>query len=357
MTSRRQVLRAGALGAGVAAMTISAAATAAAGAAHAAQAAGGGESPYAGPRTMPRGLVFLTLRNDDGTETLGVKTGPVGEGNAVLDVRAACAHLGRKAPLTLEQMLHEGSAAEVEALVRASRESPEGARAWREESRIVHGRLLRNPSKIVCVGLNYRRHALEIGAPIPKFPVLFNKYNNTLAAHGAPLHLPPPDVAVKFDYETELVLVVGRQARDVPEAEALSVLAGYCVGNDFSARDLQWETGGQWMIGKTLDGFAPLGPYFVSADLVGDPNALALETRVNGAVRQSSNTNDFIFNVQQVIAYITRHFTLEPGDIVFTGTPQGVIMGMPKEKQVWLKPGDHVASRIEKLGELEFTLT
>jgi 2-keto-4-pentenoate hydratase/2-oxohepta-3-ene-1,7-dioic acid hydratase in catechol pathway len=314
------------------------------------------EEEYSGPRSMPRGISLLSILQEDGSETLGLKTGPAGEGNSVLDVRIACAHLGMRAPLTLEQMLREGSAAQLAELARAARENAAGRTAWRKESTLRHGRLFRNPGKILCVGLNYRRHALEIGASIPKFPVLFSKFNNTLAAHGAPLHLPGPDVAVKFDYETELVLVVGRHARDVPEAEALSVLAGYCTGNDFSARDLQIERGGQWLLGKTLDGFAPIGPYFVSADLVGDPNNLKLETRVNGEVRQSSSTSDFIFNVQQVVAYATRHFALEPGDIIFTGTPQGVILGYPKDKQVWLKAGDEIVSSLEKLGELRFTL-
>jgi 2-keto-4-pentenoate hydratase/2-oxohepta-3-ene-1,7-dioic acid hydratase in catechol pathway len=127
--------------------------------------------------------------------------------------------------------------------------------------------------------------------------------------------------------------------------------------NDFSARDLQLELpSGQWMIGKTLDNFAPIGPYFVSSDLVGDPNKLKIETRVNGELRQSSNTSDFIFNTQQMVSYISKHWTLEPGDIIFTGTPEGVIAGHPKDKQVWLKPGDEVVSTIEKLGELKFTL-
>jgi 2-keto-4-pentenoate hydratase/2-oxohepta-3-ene-1,7-dioic acid hydratase in catechol pathway len=357
MATRRDLLRMGAMGA---AAGVAGAASVGMAAAHDAGAEGGaaalGAEAYAGPRTMPQGLSLLSIRNEDGSETLGAKSGAAGSGNAVLDVRVACAHLGLRAPLTLEQMLREGSAGQVAELLRAARENPAGKSAWRDEAGITHGRLFRDPAKIVCVGLNYRQHAIEIGAPIPKFPVLFSKFNNTLAAHGAPLRLPPPGVAVKFDYETELVLVVGRHARDVPEAEALSVLAGYCTGNDFSARDLQIERGGQWLLGKTLDGFAPIGPYFVSADLVGDPNSLKLETRVNGEVRQSSSTSDFIFNVQQVIAYITRHWSLAPGDIIFTGTPQGVILGKPKDQQVWLKAGDRITSSLEKLGELHFTL-
>ena len=184
--------------------------------------------------------------------------------------------------------------------------------------------------------------------------MLFNKYNNSLSAHRSPIKL-PVEVAKKFDYETELVIVVGRTAKNVSEADALSYVAGYCTGNDFSARDLQFDTGGQWMVGKTFDQFAPLGPYLVTADQV-NPDRLNIECRVNGEIRQSSNTEDFIFTSAQVVSYISRHLTLKPGDIIFTGTPEGVILGHPKDKQVWLKAGDKIACSVEKLGELEFEL-
>jgi 2-keto-4-pentenoate hydratase/2-oxohepta-3-ene-1,7-dioic acid hydratase in catechol pathway len=149
--------------------------------------------------------------------------------------------------------------------------------------------------------------------------------------------------------------VIGRKAKNVPEAEALSYIAGYCTGNDFSARDLQFDRGGQWMVGKTPDQFAPLGPYMVTADQI-DPNQLKIECQVNGEMRQSSNTDDFIFNTAQMVSYISRHLTLAPGDIIFTGTPEGVIMGYPKEKQVWLKAGDQITCSVEKLGILKFDL-
>src|SRR3989454_7976463 len=151
------------------------------------------------------------------------------------------------------------------------------------------------------------------------------------------------------------VMIIGREAKNVSEADALSYVAGYCTGNDFTARDLQLETGGQWMIGKTPDQFAPLGPYLVTAEQV-EPNNLKIECRANGETRQSSNTSDMIFNCRQIISYISRHITLKPGDIVFTGTPEGVIQGHPKDKQVWLKPGDKIACSLEKLGELKFEL-
>ena len=344
MSSRRSFLK------GTGAAAAAAIAVAGAGRVQAATAAGSAPA-YNGPHEMPRNVTLLAIRQSDGADTLGAKTA-----KGVVDVRAASAALNIAAPLTLSALLREGNAAGLAKLIQAAETAPDAQRFVIDESKINHGRLFTNPSKIVCVGLNYRRHAQEIGAPIPKKPVLFNKYNNTLAAHNCTIKLPPEDVSYKFDYETELLIVIGKHARNVSEADALNYIAGYCTSNDFSSRDLQLETGGQWMIGKTLDDFAPIGPYFVSADLVGDPNKLKIETRVNGEVRQSSNTSDFIFNTQQMIAYITKHFALEPGDIIFTGTPEGVILGYPKEKQVWLKPGDEIVSSIEKLGELKFKL-
>jgi len=306
---------------------------------------------YSGPHELPKGLTLLSIQNSDGSETLGIKTG-----SGVIDVRAASQLLGIPAPLTMEELLREGNAAGLTKIAAAG-SSAKIKPALLDEATITYGRLFTNPGKIVCVGLNYKRHAKEIGMQEPRVPPLFNKYNNALAAHNCVINLPPKEVAYKFDYETELLIVIGKAARNVPEADALNYVAGYCTANDFSARDLQLETPSvQWMIGKTLDKFAPIGPYFVSADVVGDPNNLKLETRVNGEVRQSWSTNDFIFNTQQIIAYISKHWTLEPGDIIFTGTPHGVILGYPKDKQVWLKGGDEIVSSIEKLDTLKFKL-
>jgi 2-keto-4-pentenoate hydratase/2-oxohepta-3-ene-1,7-dioic acid hydratase in catechol pathway len=184
--------------------------------------------------------------------------------------------------------------------------------------------------------------------------VLFSKFNNSVSAHNHERKLPLA-VAHKFDYETELVIVMGKNAKNVSEANAISHVAGYCAGNDLSARDLQFDRGGQWLVGKTLDQFAPLGPYLVTADQV-NPDNLKIECRVNGETRQSSSTDDFIFNTAQIVSYISRHMALRAGDIIFTGTPEGVILGYPKDKQVWLKAGDTIACSVEKLGELRFGL-
>jgi 2-keto-4-pentenoate hydratase/2-oxohepta-3-ene-1,7-dioic acid hydratase in catechol pathway len=306
--------------------------------------------PNSGLDEMPRGLTLLAIKQSDGRETLGIKLAA-----GVLDIAKANAILNLRAPVTMEDLLKPGAAGALNSLAKTV-DADASRAAMLDESRITHGRLFTNPGKIICVGLNYKTHANETGMALPKAPILFNKYNNALTSHKATIKLPPRELSYKFDYETELLIVIGKIARNVSEADALDYVAGYAIGHDFSARDLQMDTGGQWMVGKTLDGFAPIGPYFVSADLVGDPNNLAIETRVNGEIRQSDNTSNFIFNTQTMIAYMSRLFALEPGDIIFTGTPFGVILGMPKEKQVWLKAGDKVESSIEKLGVLNFDL-
>ena len=299
-------------------------------------------------RGMARGLTLLTMhRNEE--YRLGVKTD-----KGILDAPQAANLLRMYAPATMDDLLQNEDGPSLNALVDAALKSGAAQSAFVSEEKIEYGPVVTRPEKIVCVGLNYRRHAKEVNLPIPNQPVLFNKYNNALSPHNGAIKL-PIEVAKKFDYETELVIVIGRNARNVSESDALSHIAGYCTGNDFSARDLQFDTGGQWMVGKTLDQFAPLGPYLVTADQV-NPDKLQIECRVNGETRQSSNTDDFIFNTAQVVSYISRHMTLKPGDIIFTGTPEGVILGYPKEKQVWLKPGDKIACKVEKLGELRFEL-
>ena len=300
-------------------------------------------------RGMAHGLNLLTMRSSAGLYRLGVKTE-----KGILDVPEAAQLLHMRAPETMDDLLQHEDGPALNALVDAALKSSAAKSAFLKEESIEYGPVVTRPEKIVCVGLNYRKHAQEIGMPIPKEPVLFNKFNNALSHHKGTIKL-PVDVARKFDYEVELVIVMGKQARNVADADALSFVAGYSTGNDFSARDLQLETGGQWMIGKTPDQFAPLGPYMVTADQV-DPDNLKIECRVNGETRQSSNTNDFIFNCRHMVSYVSRYITLKPGDIIFTGTPEGVIQGKPADKRVWLKPGDKVACSLEKLGELKFDL-
>jgi 2-keto-4-pentenoate hydratase/2-oxohepta-3-ene-1,7-dioic acid hydratase in catechol pathway len=201
--------------------------------------------------------------------------------------------------------------------------------------------------KLICIGLNYRRHAEEAGMPIPTVPVVFGKFANSLNAHGVNVVLPPVDY--KYDYEAELAVVIGREARDVTERDALGYVGGYCCANDLTARGAQLATS-QWVAGKMLDGFLPLGPILVTADEIPDPQNLGIGCWVNGVRKQNSSTADMIFSVANLVAFVSRHATLKPGDVISTGTPEGVLLGQ-KEPQ-WLKAGDEVSVEIEGLGRL-----
>jgi 2-keto-4-pentenoate hydratase/2-oxohepta-3-ene-1,7-dioic acid hydratase in catechol pathway len=300
-------------------------------------------------RGMARGLTLLTMRVQ-GEFRLGVKTK-----KGILDAHRAAKILNMAGPSTMDDLLQAEDGPRLNGLVDAALKSRSAQKAFVKVENIEYGPLVTRPEKIVCVGLNYRRHAHEIGQPLPKVPVLFSKFNVALNSHNGKIRL-PVNVARKFDYEIELVIVMGKEAADVNEEDALSDVAGYATGNDFSARDLQLETGGQWLIGKTPNQFAPLGPYMVTAEQI-DPDNLKIECRVNGETRQSSNTSDMIHSNRHIISYVSRYVTLRPGDIIFTGTPEGVILGKPKDQQIWLKAGDKIACSVEKLGELKFDLT
>lgn len=206
-----------------------------------------------------------------------------------------------------------------------------------------------DPHKIVCLGLNYRDHAAESGAPIPKEPILFSKYATALIGQGEKIVLPPSSTEV--DYEAELVIVVGKGGKNIAAKLAMDHVAGYTVGHDVSARDWQLKKDGkQWMVGKTFDTFAPMGPVLVTADEAPDPHNLPIRLRLNGKTMQDSSTSQMIFKVGDILAYLSQVFTLEPGDLIFTGTPPGV--GFARKPPVFLKGGDVVEVEIEGLGVL-----
>ncbi len=206
------------------------------------------------------------------------------------------------------------------------------------------------PEKVICIGLNYADHAKESGQAPPPEPVVFNKFVTAVAAHEDPIVL--PEVSDQVDYEAELVAVIGRGGRNIPVEKAASHVAGYCCGHDVSARDWQLKkAGGQWLLGKSFDGFAPFGPELVTADEVGDPGNLKIALRLNGQTMQDSSTQQLIFPIEALVAYISQVCTLTPGDVIFTGTPPGV--GGARKPPVFLKPGDIVEVEIEKLGVLK----
>lgn len=206
---------------------------------------------------------------------------------------------------------------------------------------------VKDPSKIICVGLNYAGHAKESGMAIPREPVLFFKATSSISGPHDPIVIPKG--SVKTDWEVELAVVIGKKANYVEEAEALDHVAGYLVHNDVSERAFQLEREGQWVKGKSADSFAPIGPWLVTRDEVEDPQNLDLWLKVNGEMVQSSNTSDMVFTVRGLVSYISQFMSLLPGDIISTGTPFGVGMGFDPPR--YLKPGDVVELGVEGLGE------
>jgi 2,4-didehydro-3-deoxy-L-rhamnonate hydrolase len=206
---------------------------------------------------------------------------------------------------------------------------------------------IERPGKIVCVGLNYRDHAEEQGAPLPEAPILFAKWQNALIGPGEPIVIPP--IVTRCDYEAELGVVIGATVRNATAENALEYVAGYTCVNDVSARDLQFADG-QWTRGKSPDTFCPVGPRLVPRDEVPDPQQLAIRAVLNGETMQESSTSNMIFGVADLIAYITHAITLEPGDLIATGTPAGV--GAFRKPPVFMQPGDEIAIEVEGLGTL-----
>jgi 2-keto-4-pentenoate hydratase/2-oxohepta-3-ene-1,7-dioic acid hydratase in catechol pathway len=206
-----------------------------------------------------------------------------------------------------------------------------------------------DPRKIICIGLNYADHAKETGVEPPAEPVVFNKFLTALNAHEQPIEL--PSVSQEVDYEAELVAVIGLGGRSIPRDRALAHVAGYTCGNDVSARDWQKnKPSRQWLLGKSFDTFAPCGPVFVTADEVGDAEKLRIQLRLNGQTMQDSSTSQFIYGIAHLVSYLSQVVTLEPGDLIFTGTPPGV--GMARKPPVFLQPGDLVEVEIERIGLL-----
>jgi acylpyruvate hydrolase len=210
---------------------------------------------------------------------------------------------------------------------------------------------LPDPDKIVCIGLNYRSHAAEAGIDPPEHPTFFAKFRNALAAPGATVELPA--ASQKVDYEAEVAFVIGRRSKEVDPERALEAIAGYTLLNDLSARDLQFATP-QWMPGKVFDGSAPCGPAIVTPDEAGGPDSISFALDLNGERMQDASTSDLIFSVAELVSRLSRWMTLEPGDIVSTGTPSGV--GSVREPRVWLKPGDEIVISSPTLGELSTSI-
>lgn len=275
---------------------------------------------------------------------LGVKT-PSG----IVDVSLMVSALGISAPSSMEILIEKGQEG-IRALENCLKVGDLSSYYITEEdANLEYAPIVLRPEKILCVGLNYKSHSEECQMDLPENPVIFSKFNNALAAHRQMVKI--PETTQQMDYEAELVMVIGKTAKNVTREEALNFVFGYTVGNDLSARDLQFRTP-QWLLGKTCDHFAPTGPVLVTADEI-DPNSLSISCKVNGEIKQSSSTKDMIFDCATIISYLSQHMTLKPGDLIFTGTPSGVILGYPESERIWLKDGDLIEVEIEKIGVLE----
>ena len=284
-------------------------------------------------------MKLVTFVHDHQTRLGALKTTAVGE--MVVDLNKADPGL----PTGMIAFLEGGSKTHALA-AKAVAAAPAGATL--PLGSVVLKAPIPRPGKIMCIGLNYRDHAAESHMALPDYPVLFAKYNNCVIGPGEAIVL--PKISSEPDYEAELAVVIGRRAKHVAAADALSYVGGYTCCNDVSARDLQFRTS-QWTIGKTPDTFAPMGPALVTADEIPDPQTLDIKLSIGGEVLQSSNTRHLIFTVADLIAYLSAVITLEPGDIISTGTPSGVGAGRTPKR--WLKPGEVVRIEIAGIGVLE----
>lgn len=289
-------------------------------------------------------MKLLTFK-ENGQLKVGIKTN-----HGILHIEKTAVLFNVVIPKSIEDIINDSvrMIPQLESLIKQAIENnKEGL--FLEENDLIYGPAVPRPGKIICVGLNYKKHAEESNMPLPDYPILFNKYNNTIAAANEVINLPLN--SKENDYEAELAIVIGKHTKNVGKDEALDYVFGYCNSNDLSSRDLQFRTN-QWLLGKSCDGFCPLGPYLVTSTEVGNPNQLNIKATVNGEVRQNSNTSDMIFKCDEIVSYISDHMTLNPGDIILTGTPEGVIFGYLEDQRIYLKHGDQVTVEIEKLGAL-----
>jgi 2-keto-4-pentenoate hydratase/2-oxohepta-3-ene-1,7-dioic acid hydratase in catechol pathway len=278
-------------------------------------------------------MQLVTYRSSTGARVAGIRDG------SLVDLNRA----RNDVPHCIKTLLAQGPAG----LQRAAEALTAGEPIPARDVRLLP--IVPNPDKIICVGKNYADHAKETGSAPPTEPVFFSKFSSAINTDGQPIVL--PRVSNSVDYEAELVVVIGVGGRYIPKEEALGHVAGYCCGNDVSARDWQkYKSGGQWLLGKSFDTFAPIGPALVTADEVPDAGKLDIQLRLNGQVMQQSNTSEFLFSIAELIAYVSQVCTLAAGDLIFTGTPSGV--GFARTPPIFLKPGDVVEVEIERIGIL-----
>jgi 2-keto-4-pentenoate hydratase/2-oxohepta-3-ene-1,7-dioic acid hydratase in catechol pathway len=281
--------------------------------------------------------------------------------DGILDIPDAASHFGRKYhvrgqsfPATMLDLLQWPSGIDVvRQIIERYESTPLGERLMTHPTNSVTLEApIARPGKIVALGKNYLDHVEETGSDVPEFPAIFAKFPSSVIGPDDPIVM--PKVSSKIDWEVELGVVIGKSCKDVTEDQSLDYIAGYTVINDVSARDLQMNDG-QWIRGKSLDTFCPMGPCIVTQDELGDASNLKMHTKVNGVIKQDSSTSNLMYNVKQIISFLSKSFILEPGDIIATGTPSGV--GFVRKPPEYLKPGDKVELFIEKIGYLINSVT
>ncbi|MHA1137381.1 MAG: fumarylacetoacetate hydrolase family protein [Candidatus Thorarchaeota archaeon] len=277
--------------------------------------------------------------------------------SGILDIPDAASYFGRKYhvrgknfPINMMELLQWESGIEVvRQIVSRFEQTPIEERMMAHPlNSVTLEAPLSRPGKIIALGKNYLDHIKETGSETPEFPVIFAKFPSCVI--GPNDSIPLPKISDKIDWEVELAIVIGKICKDVSETDALDYIAGYTIANDVTARDLQ-RADGQWIRGKSLDGFCPIGPCIVTQDELGDAQGLKLHTKINGEIKQDSTTSNMMFNVQQIIAHLSEAFTLEPGDVIISGTPSGV--GFVRDPPEFLKAGDKIEQYIEKIGYLQ----
>ncbi|MEM2938648.1 MAG: fumarylacetoacetate hydrolase family protein [Candidatus Bathyarchaeia archaeon] len=271
------------------------------------------------------------------------------EGGKILDLAKFSAMTNINIPSSIRSLISKGL--KIEKIFRKLTEKSSGSdirRAMVDFEHVILKAPIINPPKIICLGLNYKDHAEESGSPIPREPIIFMKPRTAII--GPEEHIIKPIFVQQLDYEIELAIIIGKRGRGIPISEARNYIFGYTIFNDVSARDIQFKDG-QWTRGKSFDTFAPIGPYITTIEQINDPNNLHMVTKVNGEIRQNSSTKLMIFNVYEIVHHISRVMTLEPCDIIATGTPSGVAAFMKPEPK-FLKNGDVIEMEIENIGML-----
>jgi 2-keto-4-pentenoate hydratase/2-oxohepta-3-ene-1,7-dioic acid hydratase in catechol pathway len=294
---------------------------------------------------MVRLVQFVTSESDD--VRVGVE---VPELKAVVDLNQAL----KKPHLTMRQFLELGNEGlrKAKALAEGAKKAGKFTKSVIATSAVTFKAPITDPEKIICIGMNYVDHCTEQNYPIPTEPIIFSKFNSAISADGDDIIFEETE---KLDFEVELVIVVGQKGRYIKKEEASEYIAGYTVAHDVSARDWQLEKNGkQWVLGKTIDGYCPLGPAIVTKDDIKNPYNLGIRTILNGKPVQDGNTKEIIFKGEDLVAYCSRFFTLAPGDIILTGTPPGV--GVFRKPPLFLKPGDVVKVEIDEIGAITNTV-